>query len=139
LVNFRYFEEGSDTAGGDLRAIVGAIRLVRDIAAPLRARGWIAEETLPGQHLQSDDELAEFVRNHAWGHHAACTCAIGPIEQKGVLDSAFRVYGVQGLRVVDASAFPQLPGFFPVSAIYMIGEKAADVILADVPRPSPPG
>ena len=139
LVNFCYFDEGSDTAGHDLRAVVGAIRFVRKVAAPLRRLGWIAEETFPGQHLQSDDELAEVVRNQAWGHHAACSCAIGPMERNGVLDSAFRVYGVQGLRVVDASAFPQLPGFFPVSAIYMIGEKAADVILADVPRPSPPG
>ena len=48
-----------------------------------------------------------------------------------MLDSAFRVHGVRGLRVVDASAFPQIPGFFLVSAVYMIGEKAADVILAD--------
>jgi choline dehydrogenase-like flavoprotein len=139
LVNFCYFDEGSDTAGHDLRAVVGAIRFVRKVAAPLRRLGWIAEETFPGQHLQSDDELAELVRNQAWGHHAACSCAIGPMERNGVLDSAFRVHGVQGLRVVDASAFPQLPGFFPVSAVYMIGEKAADLILADVPRPSPTG
>ncbi|MGZ8409679.1 MAG: GMC oxidoreductase [Hyphomicrobium sp.] len=112
FVNFRYFEEGSDTAGGDLRAIVGAISLVRDITAPLRTRGWIAEEAIPGEHLQSDEELAEFVRNHAWGHHAACTCAIGPIERQGVLDSGFRVHGVRGLRVVGASGFPQIPASF---------------------------
>ena len=43
-------------------------------------------------------------------------------------------HGVQGLRVVDASVFPRIPGFFIVSAIYMIAEKAADVILADAER-----
>ena len=48
----------------------------------------------------------------------------------GVLTSDFRVHGTRGLRVVDASVFPRIPGFFIVSAIYMIGEKAADVILA---------
>ncbi len=48
-----------------------------------------------------------------------------------MLDSAFRVYGTQGLRVVDASVFPRIPGFFIVSSVYMIGEKAADAILAD--------
>jgi choline dehydrogenase-like flavoprotein len=48
-----------------------------------------------------------------------------------VLSSDFRVHGTQGLRVVDASVFPRIPGFFIVSAIYMIGEKAADVILSD--------
>jgi choline dehydrogenase len=47
-----------------------------------------------------------------------------------VLTSDFRVHGTQGLRVVDASVFPRIPGLFLVSAVYMIGEKAADVILA---------
>jgi len=50
-----------------------------------------------------------------------------------VLDSNFRVRGVSGLRVVDASVFPRIPGFFIVTSIYMIGEKAAEVILADYP------
>ena len=53
------------------------------------------------------------------------------VAKGGVLSSDFRVHGVQGLRVVDASVFPRIPGFFIVSAVYMIGEKAADVIMAD--------
>jgi choline dehydrogenase len=69
------------------------------------------------------------VRTHAWGHHASCTCPIGPKEKGGVLTGDFRVHGTQGLRVVDASVFPRIPGFFIVSAVYMVGEKAADVIL----------
>jgi choline dehydrogenase-like flavoprotein len=80
--------------------------------------------------LQSDDELTDFVRTRAWGHHASCSCAIGPREYGGVLGSDFRVHGIPGLRVVDASVFPRIPGFFIVSAVYMIAEKAADVILA---------
>jgi choline dehydrogenase-like flavoprotein len=48
-----------------------------------------------------------------------------------VVDSNFRVYGTKGLRVVDASVFPRIPGFFIVSSIYMIGEKAADAILSE--------
>ena len=48
-----------------------------------------------------------------------------------VLDGNFRVYGTTNLRVVDASVFPHIPGFFIVSSVYMISEKAADVILAD--------
>lgn len=47
-----------------------------------------------------------------------------------VLDSSFRVRGVDGLRVVDASVFPKIPGFYIAVSIYMISEKAADVILA---------
>ncbi len=85
----------------------------------------------PGVDFETRDQLKDFVRCNAWGHHASCTCAIGPREQNGVLDSNFRVHGTQGLRVVDASVFPRIPGFFIVSAIYMIAEKAADAILAD--------
>jgi choline dehydrogenase-like flavoprotein len=73
--------------------------------------------------------LRRFVRERAWGHHASCTCAIGPREAGGVLSSDFRVHGVDGLRVVDASVFPRIPGFFIACAVYMIGEKAAEAIL----------
>ena len=48
-----------------------------------------------------------------------------------VLDSRFRVRGTERLRVVDASVFPRIPGYFIVSAVYMISEKASDVIRED--------
>lgn len=51
-----------------------------------------------------------------------------------VLDGDFRVRGTRGLRVVDASVFPRIPGLFIVSAVFMIAEKASDVILADARR-----
>ena len=131
MINFHYFDEGSDTADADLDAVVEGIRFVRKLTAPLADAGLIAEEEVPGSALQSDPSLKAFVRNNAWGHHASCTCAIGPQESGGVLDSSFRVHGTTGLRVVDASVFPRIPGFFIVSAVYMIAEKAAEVILAD--------
>jgi len=131
-VNFRYFEEGSDAAGTDLASVVAGIKLVRSLTAPLRKRGLVAEELMPGDSKQSCEELEEFVRQNAWGHHASCTCAIGPRDEGGVLGSDFRVHGTRGLRVVDASVFPRIPGFFLVSAVYMVGEKAADAILDGV-------
>jgi choline dehydrogenase len=79
--------------------------------------------------VQTDAQLLDFVRNNAWGHHASCSCAIGAQNQNGVLTSDFRVHGTESLRVVDASVFPRIPGLFILSAVYMIGEKAADVIL----------
>lgn len=130
-INFRYFEEGNDAAGEDLQAVVNGMKLVRRMTAPLIERGVITEELLPGPGVQSDAALADYVRDTAWGHHASCTCAIGAREDGGVLDSRFAVHGVHGLRVVDASVFPRIPGFFVVSAVYLIGEKAADVILSD--------
>jgi len=130
LINFHYFDEGSDTAGQDLDSVVAGIRFVRQLTAKLRAQGLIAEEEQPGEALQTNNDLRDFVRSTAWGHHASCTCAIGPREGGGVLGSDFRVHGTEGLRVVDASVFPRIPGFFIASAVYMIAEKAADVILA---------
>jgi choline dehydrogenase len=57
---------------------------------------------------------------------------MGPADDPmAVVDSRFRVHGVDRLRVVDASVFPRIPGFFIVTPTYMISEKASDVILAD--------
>ena len=130
-IDFHYFDEGTGDGGQDLDSVVDGIRFARKLAEPLINQGLIAEEVLPGKSIESQEELRDFVRSHAWGHHASCSCAIGPREQMGVLDSDFRVHGTQGLRVVDASVFPRIPGFFIVSAVYMIGEKAAEAILKD--------
>jgi choline dehydrogenase-like flavoprotein len=130
LINFHYFEEGDDRDGRDLKAVVEAIRFTRRIMDSVNACGRIATEESPGEHVKSEEALAQYVRDNAWGHHASGTCAIGPRLEGGVLDSAFAVHGTKGLRVVDASVFPRIPGFFIVSAVYMIAEKAADVILA---------
>ena len=134
LVNFRYFEEGDDQAGKDLQSLVQAIRFVRRLTAPLLANGLIAEECTPGSAVQSDEALADYVRDTAWGHHASCSCPIGAVAEGGVLDSSFAVHGTRRLRVVDASVFPRIPGFFIASAVYMVGEKAADVLLHDASR-----
>lgn len=131
LVNFHYFDEGSDGAEDDLRAVIAGIRFVRSMTEPLQKQGLIAEEELPGPALCSDAELAEYVRDHAWGHHASCSCPIGAPAAGGVLDSRFAVHGTRGLWVADASVFPRIPGFFIASAVYMVGEKAADVIRDD--------
>ena len=134
-INFRYFEEGSDKSGQDLDAVVEGIKFVRKITKPLFELKLLLDEELPGKHIQTDQQLRDYVRNNAWGHHASCTCAIGnDNDQMAVLDTHFNVRGTLGLRVVDASAFPRVPGFFIVSSIYMIAEKAADTILGRIPK-----
>ena len=130
-INFKYFGGGSDTEDDDLDSVVAGIRFVRRMTAHLKQDDLMDKEELPGEDVKTDDQLKDFVRANAWGHHAAGSCAIGARENGGVLTSDFRVHGTQGLRVVDASVFPRIPGFFIVSAVYMIAEKAADVILAD--------
>ncbi len=133
-INFHYFDEGDDDGGHDLKALIKAIRFVRELTRPLLDCGLIAEECLPGAHVDSDEALAEYIRSSAWGHHASCSCPIGPPDRGGVVDSNFYVHGTRRLRIVDASIFPRIPGFFLVSAVYIIAEKAAEAIISDATR-----
>jgi choline dehydrogenase len=130
-IRFRYFEEGSDDSGADLDAVVAGVKFARSLTNRLSKNG-DGREIWPGPDVATDDDIRRFVRDNAWGHHACGTCAIGPDhDPTAVIDSEFRVRGVSALRIVDASVFPRIPGYFIVTAVYMISEKAADVILAD--------
>lgn len=125
---FRYFEEGSDAAGKDLDGVVEGIELARALAR--RLGPMIDRELVPGPQVADRNALKTFVRDEAWGHHASCTCPIGADgDPMAVLDSEFRVRGINALRVVDASVFPRIPGFFIASAVYMISEKASDLMI----------
>ncbi len=127
-IDFHYFTEGSDQQGDDLDSIVHGVQFVREMNQNLGA----VQEICPGPAYDTPQRLREFIQNEAWGHHASCTNKIGSDhDEYAVLDSRFRVRGTQGLRVVDASIFPKIPGYFIVSAIYMISEKASDVIIED--------
>lgn len=128
-INFKYFDEGNDASGQDLESVINGIEFVRTMNA--KAQAMIAAEEIPGPEVKTREQLGQFVRDNAWGHHASCTCKIGAdADPMAVLDNNFRVRGTQGLRVVDASVFPKIPGFFIVTAVYLIAEKASDVILA---------
>ena len=129
-INFRFFEEGNDSDGDDLESMAEGVEFARKLNS--RMGHLIEEEELPGKQYGTRQEIKEFVKNEAWSHHASCTCKIGPRQDgMAVVDSDFRVHGTQGLRIVDASVFPYIPGFFIVAPIHMISEKASDVILAD--------
>lgn len=129
-INFHYFDEGNDTSGEDLQGVVEGVKLVRRMTEATDL--FVKTEMLPGVEIDEEEELKQFIKNEAWGHHACGTCKIGRKDDKmAVLDGNFRVCGTQNLRVVDASVFPHIPGFFIVSAVYMISEKASDVIIQD--------
>lgn len=136
-IEFKYFSEGNDPNGEDLEAVLEGVEFVRNMNQRLQKLGLIANEQVPGPDYQTEDATREFIRNEAWGHHASCSNKIGADDDpKAVLDSRFRVRGTQGLRVVDASVFPHIPGYFIVSAVYMISEKATDVIVEDAEQQS---
>jgi len=132
-INFHYFDEGTDYGQNDLESVLQGVKIVRELSD--RIKSLAREELLPGTKVGTDDEVREWIKKEAWGHHASCTCRIGADNDPGaVLDSKFRVRGVSNLRVVDASVFPRIPGFFIVTPVYMISEKAAEVILEDANR-----
>lgn len=136
-INFNYFTTTPDEiheSERDLSAIAEGLDFARRIMDDVlpTATGPL-EEVSPGRHLASTEQAKEFIRNEAWGHHASCSCPIGADgDPKAVLDSRFRVRGLNNLRVVDASVFPRIPGFFIVLPIYMVSEKATDVLLEDI-------
>jgi len=110
--------------------VVDGIEFFRGVNRELKHL--IRRETFPGDEVATREQLRTWVRDHAWGHHASCTCRMGPDgDPNAVLDSRFRVRGTRNLRVVDASVFPKIPGYFIVLPIYMVSEKAAEVILED--------
>jgi choline dehydrogenase-like flavoprotein len=143
LVNFRNFDDGRAPAGSDAdkdaEAVIEGVEFVQRM---LDRTGQAVKNTIwPNVPIDDLDDpaqraaLKEFILNETWGHHACGTCQIGnPANDQAVVDGDFRVLGLQGLRVVDASVFPRIPGFFIVTPIYMISEKAADVILRDASR-----
>ena len=116
----------------DLEGVLAGIKHARAINHHVEARWVTKAEEVPGPAYKTDDDLRRFVKNEAWGHHASCTNKLGAgNDPAAVLDSKFRVRGTQGLRVVDASIFPAIPGLFIVAPIYMIAEKASDDIIKD--------
>ncbi|MBW0541526.1 hypothetical protein O181_081241 [Austropuccinia psidii MF-1] len=114
----------------DQRMAITAFRRARQFFTAQSMQPIIdGEEYSPGPSVQSDAQILNWLRDNVmtvW--HAACTCSMKTQEKGGVIDSQFRVYGVQGLRVVDASSFPSLPPGHPQSTIYMMAERAVDLI-----------
>jgi choline dehydrogenase len=135
VINFRYFDTGVTANGADqkdLQAVLDAVKFSRKIFGNLVPLNGGFEEIWPGPNVTADADVKKFIQKEAWGHHASCTAKIGADDDAtAVLDSKFRVRGTKGLRVVDASVFPKIPGFYIALPVYIISEKAADVILAD--------
>ena len=112
----------------DIQPLVRAIKLARRIlSAPSFAR-YHATEVAPGPAVQSDAQIAEFIRASAYTvHHQVGTCRMGE-HPEAVVDSQLRLRGLEGLRVVDASVMPLVIGGNTNAVVVMIAEKAADLI-----------
>ncbi|KAK4501882.1 hypothetical protein PRZ48_007691 [Zasmidium cellare] len=131
-IDFNSFDTGNTEDGADekdLQAVYEAMEFARDAYKKMIPLDGAFTETWPGANVTGDD-LKQFIKDEAWGHHASCTCKIGSDDDPmAVLDTNFKVRGVDGLRVVDASIFPKIPGTYIALPIYIVSEKAADVII----------
>ncbi|KAK2773459.1 hypothetical protein FQN52_004561 [Onygenales sp. PD_12] len=115
----------------DLEIMLANIGFMRRYMASEFFAGYVPEETEPGVEVQGE-ELEAWVREVIipTNYHPVATAAKKPVEVGGVVDEVLRVHGVEGLRVVDASVMPFLPGANTQQPTYMVAEKAVDFIKA---------
>jgi choline dehydrogenase len=119
----------------DLQTARDGIRLARKIYRTEPQASLTGKEVLPGEHLQSDEELDSHIRAMAEvTQHPVGTCSMGT-GSNSVVDPQLRVHGTEGLRVVDASIMPTVPGGNTNAPTIMLAEKAADMILGKQPLP----
>ena len=118
----------------DRKVAADAIKLTRKIVSSPAMKKFEPEEFKPGIMFASDDELAREAGNIGTTiFHPVGTCKMGPASDKmAVVDERLKVYGLQGLRVVDASVMPTITSGNTNSPTLMIAEKASDMILKDV-------
>ncbi|KAI1124428.1 choline dehydrogenase [Nemania abortiva] len=133
VITFHSMYEGLPKAEADkdVGALLEGIRMAQNFYANTPDVDGLPVQWWPPVDTNTDEELHQWITEEAWGHHASCSNPIGADDDPmAVLDTNFKVRGVDGLRVVDASVFPKIPGTFIALPIIMIAEKASAVILA---------
>jgi len=114
----------------DLQTLIRGIGVARDIYGTAPQSALTGKELKPGAELTSNSDLEKYIRGAlAVTQHPVGTCAMG-VGPDAVVDPKLRVHGVEGLRVVDASIMPTVPGANTNAACIMIGEKASDLIVS---------
>ncbi|HTQ32827.1 MAG TPA: GMC family oxidoreductase N-terminal domain-containing protein [Stellaceae bacterium] len=124
-INPRYLSEDTDR-----RAVLGGIRYIRRLFEQPALQKYVRDESLPGPQVQSDDEILDYARQYGnTVYHATCTCMMGR-HAMCVVDDELRVYGIEGLRVIDASIMPAVSSTNTNAPTIMIAEKGAAMIKA---------
>ena len=116
----------------DVGEMLAAVKFLRVLAAAEPLRSLIAEELRPGPMVQTDADLTvDFRARSGTVYHPSCTARMGPDAAVSVVDARLRVHGIGGLRVCDASVFPNLIAGNTNAPAMMVGWKGAEIILAD--------
>lgn len=115
----------------DVKSLVASVRQVREVGRQAAlVEEWGAEEVYPGPEVTSDEDIEAYVRNNAITyHHQVGTCKMG-VDELAVVSPTLKVHGIEGVRVVDASIMPTVTTGNTNAPAMIIGEKAAEFILA---------
>lgn len=115
----------------DMHLVVDIFRFCRKITASEAVQGLepLGPETIPGAGVESTEEVEAYIRStYTSGGHITSTNSMMPRELGGVVDDVLKVYGVENLRVADASIIPLVPGSHTQSTCYAIGEKVSSML-----------
>jgi choline dehydrogenase len=118
--------------GSDIAEMLAAVKYLRVIAAQEPLARLMAEELRPGPQVTRDEDLIDDIRQRSGTvYHQSCTCRMGPDPATSVVDARLRVHGLEGLRVCDASVFPNLIAGNTNAPAMMVGWRGAGIILQD--------
>ncbi|NTS31059.1 GMC family oxidoreductase N-terminal domain-containing protein [Phyllobacterium sp. BT25] len=117
----------------DVAEMLDAVKFLRKVAATPTMSKLIVEELLPGPGCRSDEELiADFRKRSGTVYHPVSTCRMGPDPAQSVVDPRLKVHGVDGLRIIDCSIFPNIISGNTNAAAMMVGAKGAALVLEDL-------
>ena len=126
LIQFNYMQTEND-----LREMREGIRIAREIFFQREFDEFRGKEISPSENVNSDEALNNFIRDKGdTAYHPSCTCKMGK-DETSVVDEELKVYGVDNLRVVDASIMPNITSGNTNAPTIMIAEKASDMIIED--------
>lgn len=116
----------------DVTEMLEAVKFIRTIAAQPSMAAITKKEIAPGTQTQTDEELVlDFRRRSGTVYHPVSTCRMGPDARTSVVDPRLKVHGLDALRVIDCSIFPEIIAGNTNAAAMMVGAKGADIVLFD--------
>jgi len=124
IITFRYMKDPDD-----LREMLEAVKMARDLVSQHAFDEFRGDEMKPGGQFQSRKDIEDMLRaNIETAYHPSCTCRMG-YDDAAVIDGQFRVHGIEGLRVIDASSMPKIVSANLNAPVQMMAARAADFIL----------
>ncbi|KAJ7090131.1 GMC oxidoreductase [Mycena epipterygia] len=123
-INPHYYEQDFD-----MQVMVSVLKFLRKLGNTGGFKDLFATEADPGAAVQTDEEIMDYIKNHGGPeYHTVGSAAMLPREKGGVVSPEFKVYGTSNIRVVDWSILPLQISAHPMSTLYGVAEKAADII-----------